>query len=239
MNEVTPAEQGERGRSQPSPESWRERFLARLPLRWIFELFYLSSSDPWRYWRSSFERRRYDAARALIERHAPRPRRVLEVGCSVGAFTRVLLDIGSGHVTAVDISSVALRRARRGLARASERAADVELVCADLFADELPAGRFDLIVAMDVLGYTASLDVLSGLCARMRDRLSSDGLILLGNTRLRAQDGEGFEPFASGFPKLGARAILEAFSRGAQHVDALEDPKWRLDLLAYPQRDGG
>lgn len=214
---------------------WIERLLSRLPLRWVFEVFYLSSSDPWQYWRSAFEKRRYDAAVDLLERYAPRAPRVLEVGCSVGAFTRRLLDLGPRRVVGVDISAVALRRAQAALASDVD-AGRAMFVCADLFREGPPDGPFEVIVAMDVLGYTDDLQILATAAARLRSRLAPGGLMLVGNTKLRAHDGEGFEPFASGFPRRGAGDILACVQNGMRRLDGVEDRDWRIDVLACEQQ---
>lgn len=213
---------------------WLQRALERLPLRWVFEVFYLSSTDPWRYWRSDFENRRYDAAIALLERHAPGGARVLEIGCSVGAFTGRLLQLRPLKLTAVDISSMALRRVRAALPRELEEGR-LALACADVFQVAPPGGPYDVVVAMDVLGYTDDASVLAATRDRLRHCLAPDGLVLVGNTKLRAHDGEGFEPFASGFPKQGAGAILACVGEAMIRVDATEDTSWRLDLLRLPQ----
>lgn len=69
------------------------------------------------------------------------PGRALDVGCGEGADAIWLA--GSGWaVTAVDISEVALSRARAAAARAG---VDVEWVRADVLQDPFPAGSFDLV----------------------------------------------------------------------------------------------
>jgi tellurite methyltransferase len=71
--------------------------------------------------------------------------RALDVACGAGRNALYLAENGFA-VTALDISPVALVRARRA---ATERGLDVEWLCADLdgeLDDALPAGGFDLIV---------------------------------------------------------------------------------------------
>lgn len=209
--------------------SWVKRTLTRLPLRWIFEAFYLSASDPWRYWRSEFEHHRYDEAMRLLRRFIEPGRSILEVGCSVGAFTRRLLSLSPSRLIAMDVSAIALVRARRAM-RATGGQVKIGFVCGDVFSDKRPLERCDLIVAMDVLGYTDDLETLRAT----RDRLigaAPRGLLLVGNTKLAAQDGEGFAPFASGFPRLGARAIIECISERASRLDGYEESRFRLDIL--------
>ena len=83
----------------------------------------------------------------MLEQWLPRLERgrALDVAC--GAGRNALYLAGNGFaVTALDISAVALDRARRD---ANERALDVDWLCADLDDDPqaaLPGGGFDVIV---------------------------------------------------------------------------------------------
>lgn len=209
---------------------WIRHNLKRLPLRWVFEALYLSSSDPWRYWHSEFEKERHSDAVRLIQRTVPHPETILEVGCSVGAFSRHLIALSPQMLTAVDISALALRRARQALEHA-RGVTRLHLMCADIFSDPIPVRDCDLVVAMDVLGYTDDFTVLAATCDRLIAALSPGGTLLVGNTKLALQDGEGFAPFPSGFPRLGARSILECLSARATIVDGFEGSHYRLDLL--------
>ncbi|MHB1582833.1 MAG: class I SAM-dependent methyltransferase [Acidimicrobiales bacterium] len=69
------------------------------------------------------------------------PGTALDVGCGEGADA-VWLARGGWTVTAVDISEVALSRARAAAARAG---VDVEWLRADALQASLPAGSFDLV----------------------------------------------------------------------------------------------
>jgi len=69
------------------------------------------------------------------------PGRALDVGCGEGADAIWLARHG-WNVTAIDISDVALRRAREAAERAG---ASVEWVCADALQLSLPARTFDLV----------------------------------------------------------------------------------------------
>lgn len=75
------------------------------------------------------------------------PGRALDIGAGEGADAIWLADRG-WQVTAVDISAVALERARAEAARHGEEvAARIEWVCADLTTWAPPVGAFDLVSA--------------------------------------------------------------------------------------------
>ena len=78
----------------------------------------------------------------LVTEVAPlMPGRVLDVGCGEGADA-IWLAQGGWDVTAIDISEIAIRRARE----ASDAAgASVEWICGDVLETPLPASSFDLV----------------------------------------------------------------------------------------------
>jgi SAM-dependent methyltransferase len=69
------------------------------------------------------------------------PGRALDVGCGEGADA-IWLARGGWTVTAIDISEVALRRAR---AAANQAGAAVEWICGDALQMAFPVGSFDLL----------------------------------------------------------------------------------------------
>jgi SAM-dependent methyltransferase len=79
--------------------------------------------------------------RLVAEATALAPARALEIGCGEGADAIWLAQRG-WTVTAIDVSEVAIRRARE----ASDRVgAPVEWICGNALATPLPAGSFDLV----------------------------------------------------------------------------------------------
>lgn len=102
--------------------------------------------DPYRYRSSPYELARLEAMSGALG--ARSWREALEVGCAEGAFTERLAS-RTGRLTAIDISSVALSRARGRLAPGR-----VEFVETDIRDWSAPEGvRYDLIVLGDVLYY--------------------------------------------------------------------------------------
>ena len=137
--------------------------------RAYFEDLYADNPDPWGFATSDYEREKYDATLSAIgggHRHA------LEVGCSVGVFTRRLAD-RCDHLLAVDVAEAALVDARR---RCADRS-NVEFRRIQL-PGEVPSGRFDLVLLSEV-GYYWSLADLDRFLDWLRQALTADGLFAL------------------------------------------------------------
>ncbi len=132
-----------------------------------FEQRYAASADPWSYRTSSYEREKYAATLAALP---SRPLgRVLEVGCSIGVFTRLLAP-RCERLVAIDFSERALALAREELVGVE----NVELAHAD-FPAQAPAGEWDVVVCSEVLYYLDQrtlLDALEWLRARLQQRAS-------------------------------------------------------------------
>jgi len=90
--------------------------------------------------------------------------RVLDVGCGKGAFTQLLVRPGR-EVIGVDIAPTAVEKARERCPEADFRVGTVD----DL--EQVAPGRFDLVIAMEVLSYLErwpeALEKLSGIGERL------------------------------------------------------------------------
>ncbi len=123
-------------------------------------------ADPWAYGTSAYEAARREALLDVLPR--PRYRAALEVGCGEGYTTRLLAG-RAGRVVGLDISPLALARARlAGLPP------NVTLARGDLLEAGTPAAAppvaFDLVVCAELLYYCYWLPF--GRAARLaRDRL--------------------------------------------------------------------
>lgn len=131
------------------------------------DAWYATREDPWSYESEPAERQRYALALEMLDGTAPQDRpRGLEIGCGEGLFTAELAG-RCESLLAVDLSAVALERARLRL----EDASNVRFERVDISAR--PAlGAFDLIVCMDVLddlhrplAFRRSLDEVIGSLA--------------------------------------------------------------------------
>lgn len=110
-----------------------------------FEDLYASSPDPWNYCASNYEHRKYaDTLAALPLRPLGS---ALEVGCSIGVFTRQLA-MRCERVVGIDFSPRALALAR---ARVGELM-NVQL-CQASFPEQVPEGQWDVVVCSEVLYY--------------------------------------------------------------------------------------
>jgi SAM-dependent methyltransferase len=114
-----------------------------------FERLYTESPDPWDYDSSDYEREKYAATLAALD--GRRYDRVLEVGCSIGAFTELLAD-SCRALVAIDFSARAIELARERLHPAPHGHSHVTLTQAS-FPEQVPVGRWDLVVCSEVLYY--------------------------------------------------------------------------------------
>ena len=116
-----------------------------------FEQLYREKGDPWQFATSDYERDKYRHSLAALPR--PLYSRGLEVGCSIGVFTRLLAP-RCGSLLAVDVSDTAL-------AAAAQRCADIETVTfarRHMPQDEVE-GQFDLITLSEVAYYWDRADL--------------------------------------------------------------------------------
>lgn len=134
-----------------------------------FERKYRLADDPWSFATSPYELGKYaDTVRAIGTQPV---RSALELGCSIGVLTR-LLGVRGDDVLAVDAS-------RTAVAAATRRTADLPhvRVASALLPEELPIGRWDLIVASEIL-YYFDPPLLDGLLDGLEARLTDGGVLL-------------------------------------------------------------
>lgn len=157
--------------------------------------------DPFQYRGSPYEGERLAAMeRSIADR---RWRSALEVGCAEGDFTERLVRHAE-QITALDISPVALARARK-------RAPGAEFVEADL--RDFPGGTYDLIVLGDVLYYLDKpmvRDAFEKTCARVAVWLAPEGRLVLAHAFATPEELVHRRGFRERFEKLGLRLISEA-----------------------------
>ncbi|RYC32578.1 methyltransferase domain-containing protein [Lichenibacterium minor] len=180
-----------------------------------FDDIYARTIDPWGFRTSPYERGKYEATLGILPR--PRYRSALEVGCSIGVFTRMLAG-RSDSVLALDTSALALgeaRTANAGLPNVAFREATLPR--------DFPDGRYDLIVLSEVLYYLSRPD-LAALAGRCLGALEPDGQVVLchwlGETDYPLRGDEAADLFiAAAAPRCRSSA-------------ARREPEYRLDLLS-------
>jgi SAM-dependent methyltransferase len=190
-----------------------ERHTATLPASYFADI-YASDPDPWRFTTSAYERDKYAATLASLPRQ--RYGAALEVGCSIGVFTRALAP-RCDALTALDLAPAAIAAARARCADQPQVAFVQGAVPGDW-----PPGRFDLILFSEVLYFLDAHDLARG-AGRVAGALAPGGECVLVHW-LGAQDyplsgeaaAEGFIAEAAGF------AAVIAQTRA---------PDYRIDVL--------
>lgn len=125
--------------------------------REYFECLYTENVDPWSVLVSEYEKHKYAATMAALQRS--RYENVLELGCSIGGLTRRLAT-RCEQLTAVDTSQAALSRARQLCSHSHVQFVQAHLPDGDF------GGSFDLIVLSEIL-YYFSMPALVRLAERV------------------------------------------------------------------------
>ena len=117
-----------------------------------FDDIYAANRDPWAFATSAYEREKYAATLAALPK--PRYRNALEVGCSIGVWTKALA-ARCDRIVAIDV-------ARAALDQAEARCLDEPHVFFHQMQVpfEWPEGRFDLLVLSEVIYYLDRADVV-------------------------------------------------------------------------------
>ena len=181
--------------------------------REYFEDLYEKSRDPWNFESSEYERAKY--ARTLEALADRRFGRALEVGASIGVFTRMLAD-RCDELLAVDVSETAVAAARERL-----RGVSGVRVERRTLPEEMPEGLFDLIVASEVLYYLTRPELLTTL-GRFEAALAPGGVLLAVHWRRETKT----------YPLQGdeVHELLLQNTRLEPTATAIE-PDYRLDRL--------
>ncbi|TIQ30535.1 trifunctional glycosyltransferase/class I SAM-dependent methyltransferase/polysaccharide deacetylase [Mesorhizobium sp.] len=180
---------------------------------------YFATEDPWNYG-SSYEQEKYERQLEILP--AGPIGRALELACAEGHFTRQLAP-RVGHLTATDISAVAIGRAR---ARCSDRP-NVEFGVLDFCADTLP-GEMDLIVCSEVLYYLDDLAELRRIAKKIVEALAPGGSFINAHAFVLRDNVErtGFD-----WNTFGAQAISEtlAATEGLVLDQSIQTELYRID----------
>jgi len=140
--------------------------------RFEFERLYLKNRDPWGYLTNAYEREKYQRTLSCLLNCSHKSGQVLEVGCSIGVFTKMLVS-NFTEVTAVEISKEALSAAidlNRGVS-------NVRFVFGDLLSVKLGA-VYDVIICAEILYYIPQRDT-DLACRQLALHLADKGVIVV------------------------------------------------------------
>lgn len=140
--------------------------------RFEFERLYLENADPWDFHRSSYEQQKYKHVLASILRYRKGSQSVLEIGCSIGIFTKIL-SAQFGEIVAVDVAQAAIRHAKHYC----RPCANIRFLKRDL-RDLRLRRTFDVIVCAEVVYYVHD-DFAPRVCQVLREHLAPSGIIVL------------------------------------------------------------
>ncbi|TIO51070.1 MAG: glycosyltransferase [Mesorhizobium sp.] len=180
---------------------------------------HFATEDPWNYG-SPYEQEKYERQLQILP--AGPIGRALELACAEGHFTRQLAP-RVGHLTATDISNVAVERAR---ARCSDQP-NVDFGVLDFSADTLPGGM-DLIVCSEVLYYLDDLAELRRIAKKLVEALAPGGSLISAHAFVLRDNVErtGFD-----WNTFGAQAISEtlAATGGLVLEQSIQTELYRID----------
>jgi LmbE family N-acetylglucosaminyl deacetylase/SAM-dependent methyltransferase len=188
-----------------------------------FDATHARRDDPWGVTTRWYERRK----RALVLASLPDERlgRVLEIGCSIGVVTEQLA-LRADSVLAVDVSSVAVERARERLAAQPH----VRVEVADVSAG-LPQGDHELdLVVLGEVGYYLSPEALGALLVDVDRVLAPGGSLVACHWRHGADD------FAQGGDEVHEALAAWARDAGLTRVVGHVEEDFLLDVFSRDPR---
>ena len=183
-----------------------------------FERIYADSDDPWGFETRPYEREKYATTIGRLPRE--RYRRGLEIGCSIGVLTELLLGRCASLVS-TDINARALARARERLA--GRPGADLRLLN---FPHDSVEGTFDLVVLSEVAYYWGARDFRLAQEIIVGQLLEPGGHLLLVH----------YTPSETDYPLTGdqVHARYHALTQGPEpslrHVDSHRHALYSLDV---------
>lgn len=196
------------------------RWLKTGDRRFEFERRYLECRDPWDYQSNPYEHRKYQSTLACALKWRSSDGRALEVGCSIGVFTKMMAGAFQA-VTAIDLSKEILPAARQLNAESPH----IEFRVADIRSADL-GEAYDVIFCAEVLYYIAEVDAPQ--VRRRLDRfLATDGIIIM--VTLQNKPEKGFFYFDE-----WDKALAPTFQVRARESFADPTRPYEITVLARP-----
>lgn len=178
-----------------------------------FERIYAESDDPWGFETRAYEAEKY--ARTIANLPRERYRRGFEVGCSVGVLSRLLLQ-RCDALLATEINDRALARAiTRNVGTPGAHFARMN------FPEEVPEGRFDLVVLSEVAYYWAEESFT------LAQKLITDRLLEPGGHLVLVH----YTPVETDYPMTGDEVHDRWLATDLRPVRSHRADQYRLDVL--------
>jgi SAM-dependent methyltransferase len=141
--------------------------------RFEFEKMYAEDGDPWGYFSRPYEQEKYRRTLDFVLDHCPGKATALEVGCSVGVFTKMMAP-SFDSILAIDISTEAVELATKTVAGVG----NVEVRGDDFLALQAEGRTFDVIFFAEVLYYLAEAQAPE-VCGALKRLLSDRGVFVV------------------------------------------------------------
>jgi 2-polyprenyl-3-methyl-5-hydroxy-6-metoxy-1,4-benzoquinol methylase len=151
--------------------NWVSRNLKTGQRRYEFERLYAELGDPWNYEKNEYEREKYTVSLEALSRYVHAGAIGLEVGCSIGVFSRKFAPRCKSLVC-IDVSSEALKIAHKK----NDDLAQIGFVHSDIRTFE-SREKFDVIVCAEVLYYVPKKDQIA-VVVRLFNLLKPGGILL-------------------------------------------------------------
>jgi 2-polyprenyl-3-methyl-5-hydroxy-6-metoxy-1,4-benzoquinol methylase len=145
-------------------------------------------------------------------------RRVLDAGCGVGYGSQILHDAGAEDVVAVDISPEVVEAARTRVSP------EITVEQGDLHRLRLPDGRFDLVVAFEVIEHVPDPEAVIRELARV---LAWGGILVVSTPNAAAGLGTNVHHVRELSPDELRSALEEHF----QHVRLVRQESWLTSAI--------
>ncbi len=159
-----------------------------------------ANDDPWNYG-TTYEQTKYGHTLELMP-DSP-VSNAIELGCAEGIFTEMLAT-RVDHLLAIDISDVALERARKRCTRNS----NVSFAQHDL-SEGMIGADYDLVVCSEIIYYLRDRAAIENFAPQVRNSMKPGGQLLMTHSNMVSDDKTttGFD-----FNEIGAKDIGGIFS---------------------------
>ncbi len=152
-----------------------------------------------------------------------RAREALELGCGEGRWSKHSAALAD-HLTAIDISDLAIRRAK-----ALHQLPNVTFRQGDVLSLDFAPGSLDFVFCSEVL-YYLTLEQLDRTIERLAELLAPGGRLLIVHQRSLKDDTSGLD-----LKEFGAKTIHERFmTTDLSLADELIDDAYRIELFVKP-----